>query len=228
MSKRSRGGHGGGGKRVQHRRQSKTVASSAMRGILQPPKPSAHSSTGFVDRAHATYVCDSVGDVQLIATVAQGAGTSQRIGKKIAWKSVQARGHFRAGGTGTIATGTLAIVYDKQPTGTLPAVTDIFNSAAAASFNNDTNSDRFRVMKRVDVVIVGDDLGPDHTAISGVIIDFYLPLQKLLSQFKAVGTGAIGDIAMGALYIVTMGAQPAGTTACQCQVGFRTRYWDLH
>lgn len=180
--------------------------------------------TGFVDLASAVYNFDTTGSIALIATVPQGASVNQRVGKKILWKSIQMRGFAQAGSTATINDVAMLIVYDARPTGSLPAITDILDTANSRSMNNDANSGRFRVLKRVDCVLVG---GATLTEATYKDMDFYLDLKGREGVFKAAGTGAIADISDGALYLVTVGSNAAGTTAASMVAGFRTRFIDV-
>lgn len=211
------------------------IANARARGLLAPNyiarkglnrRGVASQETGFVDLAAATYQYDTTGSVTLIATVAQGASTSQRIGKKIALKSLQCRGVHQGNASSIVNDIAMLIVYDKRPTGSLPAVTDILNTANAQSFNNDANSGRFRILKRVDKTLVGNT-SSGITETCYVEADFFLKLKGLPCVFKAAGTGAIGDIEEGALYLVTVGTLAAGATAASFQGGFRTRYVDV-
>lgn len=190
----------------------------------------ASKETGFVDLGAANYALDTTGSVTLIATVAQGASVNQRIGKKAVWKSLQFRGLMYAGATAAFNDVAFLIVYDKRPTGALPALTDILVSASSAAMNNDANSGRFRILKRVDAMIIGNLTGTvatqSLTDCSAISADFYLKLRQLPVVFKAAGTGAIGDIEEGALYLVTIGNTAAGTAAAILQGQFRTRFID--
>lgn len=181
--------------------------------------------TGYVDLAIANYPCDTTGSVTLLATIAQGASVNQRIGKKVMLKSLQARGQMYAGTTATLNDCAIIVVYDKRPTGSLPAVTDILVSASSQAFNNDVNSGRFQILKRKDFRLVGNSTTPT-VANSSADGDFFLKINKK-EVFKAAGTGAIGDIEEGALYLVTVGNQAAGNTAAVASLAFRTRFLDF-
>lgn len=201
-----------------------------VRGNLYRPPQQARpqSETGFVDTSAATYNLDLTGSLVLLNTVPQGPGTSARIGKKVHLRSLQCRGYMANLAASSVNDVSFLIVYDKRPTGTLPNITDILNTASSRSFNNDNNSGRFRIMKRHDAILVGatDDaptLGP-NTAESA---DFYLNLKGLPTVFKSAGTGAIGDIEEGALYLVTVGSNAAGATAAALYAGFRLRFDDF-
>lgn len=187
---------------------------------------SSGRETGFVDLAAATYALNTTGSVTLIATVAQGVSVNTRVGKKIVWKSLQARGFVAADTATATASFSYAIVLDKRPQNALPVLTDIFTAANSLAFNNDANSGRFRILKRVDGVVCGNITAP-ATGLEILPGDFFLDLKGIKCEFGAAGTGAIGDIATGALYLCTMGATAAGTADCNYTVGFRARFNDV-
>jgi len=218
---------------TQGRAKSAKTAIKSQRTAMQAAKRVANvnqrRNAGYVDLAAAAYPMDNAGaaaSIALIATIAQGAAVTQRIGKKAAYKSLQMRGYIGQGSTATVNDVALLIVYDKEPTGILPAITDILNTATAQSFLNDTNSDRFRILRRFNHTLTGN-LATPATGNEIQDLDEYIDLKGLPVQFKAAATGAIGDIAVGALYVVTVGSQPPGTTAASAQVGFRTRFMDV-
>ncbi|QOH96787.1 capsid protein [Lutraria rhynchaena circular ssDNA virus] len=187
----------------------------------------ANKESGYVDLGVGTYAFNTTGAIALIPTVAQGTAVTQRVGKKIMWKHMQIRGIATADATTTNAAGAYLIVYDKRPTGSLPAVTDILDTANQRSFNNDANSGRFQILKRVDFSFVGNNAtAGQSTAKTQYVINHFLDLKGKDAEYMAAGTGAIGDISLGALYIVTVGDQAAGTSDANLIVGFRTRFVD--
>lgn len=183
---------------------------------------------GYVDLALASYQMDTTGTVTLLNTIAQGAGVTQRVGKKVVLKSLQCRGYMQNNSTASANDVAFLIVYDKRPTGSLPAVTDILNTANASSLNNDNNAGRFRILKRVDEVLLGNT-----TAAASYLDsmyksnDFWLDLKSAPTTYKAAATGAIGDIEEGALYLVTVGSTAAGTAAAAMAATFRVRFLDV-
>lgn len=185
----------------------------------------ANKETGFVDLGTASYNFDTTGTITLLATVAQGASVNERIGKKLMWKSIQCRGFADSNSTATHNDCSVIIVYDKRPTGSLPAITDVLVSASSKSFNNDSNSGRFRILKRNDFTLNGNPTTP--TSNQAVNADFYLDMRGLPAEFQAAGTGAIGDISLGAIYMITVGNAAAGTGAARLSGDFRTRFIDM-
>lgn len=191
----------------------------AKKRLLQNPK------ANYVDLASATYALDTTGSVTLVATIAQGASGSQRIGKKALYKSLQLRGSAFAGTTATVNDCAFLLVYDKRPTGSLPAITDILDSASVRSFNKDDNSGRFKILSRKDFVLTGNSATPS-TGGEIINVDMYLKMNELPVVFKSAGTGAIADIEEGAVYLVTVGSVAAGTAAASLYCGIRTRFYD--
>lgn len=236
LGKRKQFTYGGAFKKA---RPSTMARSSTMRGAMSGRYNRAMSSrfqrapgttreTGYVDVASASYALDTTGSVTLLNTVAQGAGVLQRVGKKIILKSLQCRGVIANNSTAAGNDVAYLIVYDKRPTGALPAVTDILVTANSNSFNNDANSGRFVVLKRFDDVLLGNAAAAaSYTDCMQKSADFYLDLGGKPTAFKAAGTGAIGDIEQGALYLVTVGNSVAGTAAASATLAFRTRFIDV-
>lgn len=181
---------------------------------------------GFVDLALASYGMDTTGSVTLIATIPQGAAQTQRIGKKAAYKSLQIRGRVAAGTAGSINIGGWMVVYDKEPQGSLPAVTDILNTISSNSFNNDVNSDRWQILRREVVQFIGNTTTP-AVGLEQFVVEEFVDLRSLPIQFSNAGDGAIADIKKGALYFVTFGNTANGTSSPFASVGFRTRFMDI-
>ena len=97
------------------------------------------------------------------------------------------------------------VVYDRRPQGALPAITDILDSVSN-SFLNDTNSGRFKILKRFDHTHNGNTIAGVGTDSTCVEVDWFysFPDKYAHTLYKALGTGAIADIDEGAIYIVTV------------------------
>lgn len=182
--------------------------------------------TGFVDQAFAAYVMDTTGVIILVATIPQGASVNSRVGKKILYKSIQVRGNVNSNSAAVTPGGAWIIVYDRRPTGSLPAITDVLVTANNDSFTNDANSSRFKIIRRQDYAFIGNTLTPT-TGKEVYDVNEFIKLRNLPAVFKAAATGAIGDISEGALYLICVGNFIAGTTAAGASLGFRTRFVDI-
>lgn len=181
----------------------------------------------FVDTAVISYNMNTTGTIALLATIAQGAAQTQRIGRKILLKSIQVRGVVTADSTTLTTKGTWFIVYDKRPTGSLPAITDILVTANSRSMTNSVNVGRFQIICRKDYSIVGNNTtAGQQDSKCHYSVEKFIKLNKRMT-FKDAGTGVIGDIEQGALYIVSVGDVAAGTADAAAVLGFRTRYYDI-
>lgn len=209
--------------RVQKAARLDMIAERRLRA--QMPRAAPRREVNFVDLATAGYAANTTGVIGLLATIAQGVSSSQRVGKRILFKSLQVRGYMQADSTTGITKAALLIVYDKSPGAALPAVTDILNTATPQSFNNDANSGRFQILRRVDHVLLGTTTALANSAVAKDM-NFFVNLKGLPSVFKTAGTGAIGDIETGALYYVVVGLDVAGTADATVHVAARVRYVD--
>jgi len=180
--------------------------------------------TGYIDVAPAVYAGNTTGSITLLNPVPPGASQNQRVGKKILLKGLNVRGMVYNNSTATFTDNALIIVYDKRPVGTTPAITDVLKSASSFSQNNDDNASRFRILRRFDFVLSGN--ATTMTATSALSVDFYVDLKKAITVYKSVGTGAIGDISEGALYMITIGAAAPGTGDADFELSTRVRYYD--
>jgi len=184
--------------------------------------------TGFIDVAAADYMLDTTGSVTLLNAVPAGASVNQRVGKKIRLKSLACRGWVYNNIEATANDVAFMIVYDRRPTSAMPSVSDILVSPSSIAFNNDANSGRFQIMKREDFTLIGTLQPSEMTPTSAASADFYLNLRNLPTTYKAIGTGAIGDIEEGALYLVTVGNHTnVLDIAATARLAFRTRFVDV-
>lgn len=182
------------------------------------------SELNYVDLASASYGLNTTGSITLIATIAQGTTVNQRVGKKAQYKSILMRGLVTAGTTGTTADGAALIIYDKRPTGALPVITDVLTAIRSDAFMNDNNTGRFQVIRRFNYTCCGNAATPS-TGTEAQNVDEYIKFNGPIT-FESAGTGAIGDIDMGALYLITVGNQATGTTSPNLSVSFRVRFTE--
>lgn len=180
---------------------------------------------GYVDVA-ATMDFNTTGTITLLNTIAQGVTINQRVGKKVILKHLQCRGIIGAQTTATSNRTALLVVYDKRPNGSLPAITDILETANSLSLNNTTNEGRFSILMRDDRVLMGATALGEIQSNTSEVSDFFLRLNKP-TTFKALATGAIADQEEGALYLVSVGNQNSGTADAQATLQLRLRFEDV-
>jgi len=115
------------------------------------------------------------------------------------------------------------LVYDRQPNGAFPAITDIlYNASAGAvvygSGVNMTNKSRFSILRDLRI-----ELDPSNT--EGEVFHTYSRCNAE-TEFGADG-GTIGDIRTGALYLVVFtGVLTGAAVITMRNVMTRIRYFD--
>jgi len=152
---------------------------------------------------------DATGGLSVINAVNQGTTMYQRIGNKIQIKSIRFRGSFSASGSVTnINEIRVALVYDRNPNGAYPLISDIFNdtgnidgaitnaNTTLRSSINMNNKERFLILRdECRACTKNQDSGTQ-------VFDWYIK-RKLETSFKASSNpGAIGDITCGAIYLI--------------------------
>lgn len=187
-------------------------------------RPRIKQDRNFIDVPVTNFEASTTGTIALVNTIAQGAGSSQRIGKTCFMRSCQLRGRAVAGSTGTVADGAFIMVYDKRPTGVLPAITDILEGISAQAMNEFDNEGRFRILRRWDKVFAGNTVTPT-TGLEIQDMDNFFKINRRL-VCKTAGTGAIGDIEEGAIYALSVGNVATGTTAPIFAVAMRFRFTE--
>lgn len=181
-----------------------TKRSGQERKFLDTPVTEDFTTTGFVS------------PLNLIAT---GTDFTNRIGRKVCMKSFQLRCFIGLESLSNPSGYRHILVYDKQTNGNTPAVTDILdNSVGGSLFNamiNLNNRDRF--------VILWDKTSSLNQA--GMNFIAYKKYKKLNHETVYSGTtAAIGSIATGGLFLVTLGSVAAGAAdidqVCTCRIRF--------
>lgn len=208
-------------KKVRRRNQFTRIKRSRISRVQR-----ARGEPGYVDKTVNTTM-DATGSIQLIATIPQGAGTKQRVGKKITLTSMQMRGYIYNNTAAALNDVAYMIVYDKRPTGAMPLITAILNDTKPSAMNNDDNASRFQILKRVDAMLIGNTGSPETlTTAAAKSADWWLSLKNRPCEFGSLATGAIGDITTGALYLVSVGNNATGTTAASLAGWIRVKYND--
>jgi len=197
----------------------------------------------------------AVGTVYALNLVQEGSSFYNRIGRRIAMKSIEVKGYYSlvAGTAAAVVKPGLSrimIVYDRQPNGSLPAVADILldydqsgnTSTTVESGLNLNNRDRFSVvldqrkyLPQVTQSGTSNQLSSTGTVWPtdgsfqnncGVMIQEYRKLKGMETHYKASSQpSVIGDIATGALLLVLI-AGAANDSEWNINLDTRLRYWD--
>jgi len=206
----------------------------------------------FVDAYTRDYVAQSFTKITLndtavlqnLVTVEQGAGIPNRIGNKIALKSLRFRAAIFPTGNGAGQVipyqARWMIIYDRQPNGVYPLIGDILaditvsNTVTAGDYIssiNPTNFDRFIVLCD-KMISIGQTqtgtLGLGQTTETSMGIDEFIKLKGLETMFKSSTAGSpISDITTGALYLfVQAEGMPSGSEDWCLDCKMRLRFYD--
>lgn len=179
--------------------------------------------------------------ITLLNGVQAGTGFFNRVGARIEMRNIHLRGMITNAATAVQDAGRLLVVYDRQPTGSLPAYNVIFQTRDQAGATtsqgfseiNLDNRDRFTILRDERFYL------PACTNTAGVLtngpqypgddqeMDFnlFIKLRGLGTHFKSTSNPTtIADIATGALYLVTVSFQQ--DSKWKAQLSIRLRYDD--
>lgn len=180
---------------------------------------------------------------QLLNGLAQGAAQSQRIGNKVAMKSVRIRGQILNLATTVATYGRIIVYYDKQTNGANCANSDLLQTTTSVPGNtttvfselNLTNVERFTILRDYTISLpsvtyaagvqtnLGIDPGQNPSGGSILDVDMFIKLKGLQTLYKGA-TSAVGDISTGGLFLALLNY--AGAAVWTFRHGVRLRYDD--
>lgn len=163
-----------------------------------------------IDTAVATYVFDTTGTVTLLNGAAVGSDFTDRIGRKSMFKSLLLQGLVAPVSGAVSSLNRIMLVYDTQPNGALAVVTDVLNTANAASMLNLNNRDRFEIL--------WDEYFETGFYTAGAVADRTSRPVRQYQEFDLPtvygGAGAtVASVQTGALLLLTVGTQLAAAGA---------------
>lgn len=116
----------------------------------------------------------------------------------------------------------IMIIYDHNPNGALPAITDVFSTNNENAFMNISNSDRFLVI--LDRFL-NNDVGYATTGAEAQMMKYHRKLPNLQSKYLNTNGGNIADMTTGAIYLFfSLGGQIPG--AVDSEYASRIRFTD--
>lgn len=181
-------------------------------------------------------------NIILLNGIQTGAAFFNRVGSRVEMKNLHIRGPIQNFATATAGSLRLLVVYDRQPTGSLPVISDILQTrdqtgtatTAGQSEINLDNRDRFVIVRDLTFY------SPSVTNTAGVLtngpqfpgnddqqwdMNVFTKLKGLTTHYKSSSNPTtIADIATGALYACFVCSAPDSTW--QAFPGFRLRYKD--
>ncbi len=225
MVKRMRSGLAKPGSDKRHFKKPAPTTSSLAYRVAKLESSTEWKSKDFY-RVGSTWT--QSGEVTSIFSLVQGAGSDQRIGRKVKIRSVQLRfvlNNFilqTAAGSGLWPTRTM-IVYDKQANAGLPSYSDIVADNLGAgdeglAFKNLNNKERFIILyDNYDCTEQGD--GKKNSSCRTVVSSLSTDEVSEISSGAVYRTmdmdcvfGLTNEPITGAIYVVTQGSQSATST----------------
>lgn len=188
---------------------------------------SAAADAKFFDVASAGYALNTTGSITHLDIIPQGTTVNSREGKSYRVKSVLIRGFLAADTTTTTCQYGIYLVWDKQPNKALAAITDVLVSANSSAFTNRENAGRFIILKKWHGVLSGNVTAPtSYPTIVDIDERYVCPPGLISEKTNADTTGVIGNTINGALLLVTVGNQAAGTADANLSAGFRINFGE--
>ncbi len=146
---------------------------------------------------------------------------------KVQLTGIYYKGWVENGATCVNSTVRLAIVHDKRPTGSLPAITDIYETIDANTRRNELGFGRFTVIKEWDCMLKGQGTAGTENPQENYIKRLKGGKKiKIFTRYKGA-TGGIGEITQGALYLVTMGDKASVSAGSDADMYFRIHFKDI-
>jgi len=183
--------------------------------------------------------------IDMLNGIQEGSSFYNRVGRRIHMKSVAITGqvHITGNGAGTYEYCRILLIYDRQPNGANPAISDVLltvdnqGNLSSDPFSglNMNNAERFLVLRdtRIDIPL---NSGAALTQAVAAINDYscktnikmYVPLNNLETHYKAsTNPAVIGDIATGSLLLITLGNVGASTAGFALNFSTRLRFTDV-
>lgn len=172
----------------------------------------------------------SVPGVLHMNPIPMGPGARQRVGGKIKMTAMQLRGLVYAKSTaqGYNNYGRISIVYDSKPDGGLATYNEIFNTNHAQALTNRDNTDRFKILKTIPIMLSANTATLQVDLPQAMQIDEYIPLRDLKASWLVnsdTSTGAMASQKEGAIYIAYVGNN-VGNDGMEAQLTWRINYYD--
>lgn len=163
--------------------------------------------------AQQNHNVNSAGTITYINDMKQGSAHDSRTGNEVVLHSYAFNYRILPDpGTGVLQSCRFMLVYDRFPSGAVPAFTDILATKHVCGLYNVNNSWRFKILWDTGAFWLGDARATyPGTAPGGITLSKYIKLGDRIARYTA-NNGVIGDCKYGSLLLLTLGTEAAGTT----------------
>lgn len=152
-----------------------------------------------------------------------GTGPSERIGRQIRVKSINAYLTVTKIAD-TASTDVIRLIWllDTQANGTSPAVTDVLASASYNSFRNMANSKRFIFLGDKEITILSQNWNGTAFSATDKQVNFFKQLNSVIEYDSTVTTGALTTIRSNNILLLAI----SKNSTAQLHGTVRVRYDD--
>ena len=239
MQGRRRGlGRGGG---AYKRRYAYRLRSQIRKRRARRYRPGFDRRVGFYGKPEVKFLDTLIAyedinvtiQVDPILTIPRGNDQTNRIGRKINVTKVSWKGSIILSGTqnfiNTTCTVKLMIVLDTQTNGLTFTANDLLTSNSILSFNNLSNSGRFKILyaKYITLKSAGGS-GNEAIGITYGECDYWfnanINCNHTIEYDSSTNTGQVSTVKSNNMYVVTQATQP---DLCDISSRVRVRFTDL-
>ena len=207
-------------KSVMLKRKPKTYTKRVMKYRGAPFRPLSEER-GVLDTAFTCSFTNGANQIYYLNATVQGVNFFNRTGNRQINKSLELNIAITPGSAGVITQISYLVVYDRQPNGAAPVIADILTTASPIAFTNQANKDRFKVLCRRRLTILGTSANPADT--ENYFHHEYL-VMDLESIYNQTNGSTIADCTTGTLLFVAVGDQALGSTDADAAVQSRLIY----
>jgi len=167
----------------------------------------------------------STPDIRHVNIIPRGFGQTQRMGDICQITSVQMIAHVSSKTSTNPNMCVGYFVWDYEPNGTLPGITDFLQTSSPLSQSNLDNQNRFVFMPIFNVVFPFN-AGVGTSAMKVPQDVWVMPPDAYTRYTRSDTTGDLANIVEGALYLVLIGEDPAGATQGEFLSNLRVNFFD--
>lgn len=179
---------------------------------------------------------NTTGTFTLLNGLQQGSDFTNRVGRKVMWKSLYVRflvQHDRTSagagaGVSPNSSVRIIIIHDMQTNGATPTVAALLNSANTTAPLNLDNRDRFKVLMDKFYAMPGVSKTATDINSAGNTAFTIKKYRKINFEtiFNSGTSGAVADINSGAVWLFIIGDQASGDNCSTVNGSVRMRFAD--
>ena len=185
----------------------------------------------YVDNSNAKDI-NSTPSFTLLNGIASGVGASQRVGQKVAVRSLEIRAQaWVTATTGVTNMCRAIIVQDRQANAeVIGSITDVLQANNSMSPRSLPNRKRFKILWDKFFLVGGvlNGAGTGSNIPEQKLFKSYIKFKRpIFTDFNAGEDALIGSITSNAIYLVLLGNIAAGATDANLTYYIRVRYTDM-